>query len=459
MSKRGAMRTPAELPALKGLPLIGSILEYRRDFLGMLRHLAELGDLSRFQIMGEQLILVNNPELLHQLLIEHGHKVNKSNDSIDASLPLAGHGLFNIEEKLHKQERKLLAADFTPKAIAQYSDLIIECVDEQIAGWQNGEEVAIGKAMVQLTVRIIGKIVLGVDLLHESESLWKVFTVAFERMRDYMAEILPVPLSFPLPGHVAYRKAVAELDSLIYRIIEEHRRGENTSHDVVNTLLRIQKEAPEGVSMTDQQIRDEVVTMLVAGHETTANSLSFAWAEMACNEAIYEKAVAEVDRAWGSRIPKAEELRSIPYITQVFFESLRKYPPFYILDRQNTEEITIGDCVMPKDTVILFSPYTLHHKASLYPDPERFDPERFNPENLAKLPRLAFIPFSEGPRVCLGKSLATLEASFILGRFLQKARFVSQAKSLPKPQPMITLRPDPAYTLTFQLRQPATVNA
>jgi cytochrome P450 len=446
------MQTLAQLPTLKGLPLVGSILEYRRDFLGLLRHVADQGDLATFKIMGEQLVLVNSPELLYQLLVEHGHKLNKSDDSLDASRPLAGHGLFNIEEKYHKQDRKLLAAEFTPKAVAQYGDLIIECVDDQLAGWQDGEEIPVGKAMVQLTVRLIGRIALGVDLLAESESLWKTFTVAFERMRDYMAEIVPLPLSFPTPSHNAYRKAVADLDALIYRLIEEHRRGDNTTDDVINRLLRVQAEGGEGVEMTDEQIRDEVVTMLVAGHETTANALSFAWAEMACNDEIYHKAVDQVDSVLEGRVPTPEDLKKLPYIGQIFHESLRKYPPFYILDRQNMEPIVLGDCEMPKDTIILFSPYTMHHTPAIYPDPERFDPDRFAPEKMSSIPRMGFIPFSGGHRVCLGKALATMEASLIMVRFLQKVRLVSRDKKLPKPQPMITLRPDPSFRLWLARR-------
>lgn len=191
------MRTPKDLPALKGLPVIGSILEYRRDFLGLLKHVAQVGDLATFKIMGERFIMVNSPELLQELLVTHGHKLNKSQDSVDVLAPLGGHGLFNIEEKFFKQDRKLLAADFTPKAVEHYADLIVACVDDQLAAWEDGEEVAIGKAMVQLTVRIIGKVALGVDLLQESETLWETFTVAFDCMRDYMKEMLPLPRLFP----------------------------------------------------------------------------------------------------------------------------------------------------------------------------------------------------------------------------------------------------------------------
>ena len=441
------MRTPDQLPLLKGLPLIGSLLEYRRDFLGLLMHVAQLGPLSRFYVVGERLVFVNSTELIQQLLVENGHKLNKSHDSMDASMPLAGHGLFFVEEGHHKAERRLLAADFTPKAVTQYSALILECVDDMLAEWKDGQEIPIGKAMVQLTVRIIGKICLGVDLLAESESLWSTFTVAFECMRDYMTELVPLPLSFPTPSHLAYRKAVADLDKLIYRIIEEHRRGENTSHDVINTLLRVQAEAPEGINMTDKQIRDEVVTMLVAGHETTANALSFAWAEVACHEDIYQRAVQQVDEVLQGRAPTPADLKSLPYVTQIFMESMRKYPPLYVLDRENTDTITVGDCEMPAGTVILFSPYTVHHNPSIYPDPDRFDPDRFTSERMKGIPKMGFIPFSEGHRVCLGKSLAMMEAGLIMTRCLQKVRFVSPDKTTPKPLPMITLRPDPAYSL------------
>lgn len=446
------MISPAELPALKGMPILGSILEYRRDFLGLLKQVAAVDDLATFKILGEQLILVNSPELLHELLITHGHKLNKSEDSLDASRPLAGHGLFNIEEKYHKQDRKLLAADFTPRAVTHYGNLINECVDDQINEWTDGQEILVGKAMVQLTVRIIGKIALGVDLLHESENLWKVFTVAFERMRDYMAELVPLPLSFPTPSHLAYKRAVEELDKLIYQIIDQHKRGENDSDDVVNRLLRVQRDGGTDLEMTDQQVRDEVVTMLVAGHETTANALSFVWGNLVNNPEVYDKAREEVDRVLEGRAPTPDDLKNLPYIGQLFHESLRKYPPFYILDRQNMEPITLGNCAIPADSIILFSPYTMHRREDIYPDPEEFRPERFSEENRGAIPKMGFIPFSAGHRICLGKALATMEASLILTRFIQRLKFESVTAGPPEPQPMITLRPDPSYRLSLALR-------
>lgn len=446
------MKTPAQLPALKGAPLLGSIMEYRRDFLGLLKHVAAVGDLATFKVLGEQLILVNSPELLHELLVVNGHKLNKSEDSLDASRPLFGHGLFNIEEKYHKQDRKLLAADFTPSAVSHYGKLIMECVDEQIDDWSDGETVLVGKSTMQLTVRIIGKIALGVDLLHESENLWKVFTVVIERMRDYLAELVPLPLSFPTPSHLSYKKAIADLDKLIYEIIDHHKRGDITSDDVVNRLLRVQREGGMELAMTDEQVRDEVVTMLLAGHETTANALGFIWGNLVSHPEIYEKAREEVDRVLEGRTPTPEDLKNLPYIGQLFHESLRKYPPFYILDRQNMEPITLGDCEIPANSIILFSPYTLHRREDIYPDPEEFLPERFSAENRDAIPKMGFIPFGGGHRICLGKSLATMEASLILTRFIQRVKFEAVTEGPPQAQPMITLRPDPSYQLSLSLR-------
>ena len=446
------MITPAQLPALKSAPLIGSILEYRRDFLGLLKRIAAVGDISTFKIMGEQLIFVNSPELIQELLVTNGHKLNKSNDSMDAALPLAGHGLFTIEEKYHKQDRKLLAADFTPKAVSQYGAMINECVDDLIDSWHDGQKVHIGKEMVQLTVRMIGRISLGVDLLEESEKLWSVFSVAFEEMRNYMRELLPIPLSFPTPHHLAYQRAAAELDKLIYEIIEQHKRGDNTTDDVINRLLRVQKEGAGDLEMTDQQIRDEVVTLLVAGHETTANALSFLWGNLVCRPELYDKAIKEVDEVLEGRPATPEDLDKLPYIAQLFHEVLRKYPPLYVLDRQNTEPITLGDCEIPTNSIILFAPYTLHRREEIYPDPEEFRPDRFSPENRGNIPRMGFLPFSAGHRVCLGKSLATLEATLILVRFMQRLRFEGVTSEPPAPQPLITLRPDPAYQLSVALR-------
>lgn len=204
--------------------------------------------------------------------------------------------------------------------------------------------------------------------------------------------------------------------------------------------------------MTDQQIRDEVVTLLVAGHETTANALTFAWGNIACDDAIYRKAREEVDEVLGSRAPTPEDIKNLPYIGQIFHESLRKYPPLYILDRQTFEPIVLGDCEIPTNTKVLFAPYTVHRREEIYPDPERFDPERFAEGRMKDIPRMGFIPFSGGHRVCIGRPLALMEAVLIMARILQKVKLETLGGGPPAAEPLVTLRPDPSYRLSLVRR-------
>lgn len=444
------MSTPKELPTIPGLPLIGNILEYHHDLLGLFTKMAAHGDMAACKVVGQRLILVNSPALVHELLIDHAHQVQKSDEFMDAADPLVGHGLLTIKEADHKRERGLVASAFTPKAIEAYQDVVLECAEDFQKELKSGDEILIGREMMRVTLRIIGKIIFGVDLAGESAKLWQTFTVALSAMHQQLSALIPLPLSIPTPAHLAYKKAAADLDAIIYEIIAEHRRHPERD-DLLARLLKAQSE-DDGGFLTDKQIRDEINTMLIAGHETTANALALTWIELAHNPELYARARQEVDEVLQGQPCTAAGVKKLTFLNQVWSEGLRKYPPVYVTDRQALEPFTLGGCELPKDEILIVCPYTLHRRPDVFPDPERFDPERFSAERAAKLPKSSYIPFGEGHRVCVGRWLATMEAVILLADWIQNFTFEPTRPEIPKVDPVLTLRPDPTYKLKVNRR-------
>lgn len=440
------MPTLRDLTPIPGLPVIGSLLDYHRDALGLFTQMAAHGDLTTCSLMGQRLTLVNSPALVHSLLVEHGHKVQKSDEFMDAADLLVGHGLVTISEADHKRERGLVASAFTPAATESYADLVNRIADLSQQSFKDNDEIVLGREMMRITLRIIGQILFGVDLEGASARLWNTFTVALEAMHKQMSALIPLPVSVPTPGHLAYRRATADLDEIIFEVIKEHRQNLGQRDDLLARLLKAQSE-DDGGFLTDKQIRDELNTMLIAGHETTANALAFTWSHIAHDPEIYARLRKEVTEVLGGRPATPALIKTMPYLNQIWSEALRLYPPVYVTDRQALAPFTLGGYEVAKGDLMVVCPYTLHRRAEVFEDPTRFDPDRFTPEKTASLPKGAYIPFGEGHRVCIGRWLATMEALLMICCWVQHFTFEPTQAHPARAEAVLTLRPDPRFTL------------
>jgi cytochrome P450 len=386
-------------------------------------------------------LLLNEPSLIGKVLVEQGHTFEKSPMLRRHLRPILGDGLLTVENAPHTHNRKLIAPAFQHRRIATYADVMVEYTERTQARWADHQTIDIAHEMMQLTLWIVGKTLFDADVIKEAEAIGTALTEIQHYGNAVANSVIDIPFRWPLPRNQRTKRALARLHTTINTMIEA-RRASGTDHgDVLSMLLHAQDEET-GHGMPDHQIRDEALTLFLAGHETTAVALAWTWYVLMQHPQVYQRVRDEVGHVLGDqRAPTMEDLTQLPYTLQVFKEALRLYPPVYFLARSATQPITLGTYQVPVERSVLISPYTLHRRPDIYPDPERFDPDRWTPENEAKLPRYAYLPFSAGARNCIGSHFAMMEAHLILATLVQRVTFDLVPGQRIVPEPLITLRP------------------
>ncbi|HEX9067410.1 MAG TPA: cytochrome P450 [Ktedonobacterales bacterium] len=430
----------SSIPHIKGMPFLGNLSEFRSERLDLLTRVAqECGDIGAFGIGPRTVYLANSPELAKAVYVDHAYDFEKTANLRVHTRRLLGNGLLTSEMEFHKKQRKLVAPALSYKRVIGYADVMAAYGERLHMTWTDGETVDVGQEMMRLTLGIVGKTLFDADVLEEADELGEALTVAMRQANASFGSLVHLPQDWPTPRNRRAKEAAERLDETIYRIIAQHRASGEDKGDLLSMLLASQDE--DGSFMSDQQVRDESMTLFLAGHETTANALAWAWYLLSRNPEIYARLRAEVDAVLAGRTPTHADLASLPYSLQVFKEALRIYPPAYLTGRVTVREVEIEGYTLPVDTVVLVSPYTMHRRPDLFPEPERFDPERFSAENEAKLPKHAFIPFGGGPRICIGNHFALMEGQILLATLAQRVRFDLAPGQEVEPEPLITLRP------------------
>jgi cytochrome P450 len=295
--------------------------------------------------------------------------------------------------------------------------------------------------MTRLTFQIVGRSLFGVDLSDDTGRVSRSFTYA----NQYIAELTSRPFSpllirLPSPGNRRLRAAIKELDEVVYKIIDERRRRGQETGDLLSMLMSARDE-DTGEAMDDAQVRDEVMTLMLAGHETTANALTWTWYLLSQNPAAEVKLHEELRRVLAGRSPTFEDLPGLKYTRMVIEEALRLYPPAYVISRLTGSADRVGYYHLPAGSSLLLSPYLTHRHPDFWPDPEKFDPERFNPDQPSDRPRYAYLPFGGGPRQCIGNTFAMTEAQLVLATMAQRVRLSLVHGHPVEFEPLITLRP------------------
>lgn len=431
--------------------LDGHAAEFRRTRGDLFNRMhRENGDVSRLRFFSVNAVSITSPELIHDVFVEKARLFEKSLALRMAFYPLAGKGLFTSEGELWRRQRKLMAPLFYPAAVRGYATMMNDVISRYLDTWEDGQIIDAGREMTRITMAVVGKVLFDSDTFDDADELGAAIQVMFEHLTQQGAsaalilratlgvqllELGQLPpwadklrgetidwLSRPIPWPTAARRrlfaAIATLDRCVQDMIDERRRAASDRNDLLTRLLRARDE-DDGAVMTDRQIRDEAVTLFVAGHETTATSTTWALHFLSRNPGVYRRWKQEV-AGLGGRLPSPDDAPNLLYTTGVFKEALRLYPPAFLLDRVSMEDVDVGDYHIPRHTPIFVCPYSLHRRPELWPDPERFDPDRFTPEAEARRPRLAWLPFGAGPRVCIGASFATLEAQLLLARIAQR---------------------------------------
>ncbi len=424
------------VPTLPGLPFLGNVLRFRRDRLALHDDAALVGPIVRLQLLHVPVYVVTDAEVMHEVLVEKAAKVKKT-AGIQFLEPLLGAGLLNAEGDVHKRHRKLLAPAFAPKRLAAYAETMIDETRTQIAKWRPNQQVDLAHEMMELTLAIAGKTMFGANVRGEAATVSSALEMAMRATIASITSPMQVGYNWPLPRHLMMKRAVKMLDEIVYGLIAEGRKRGTDRGDVLSAMLLSQDE--EG-GLDDRQIRDEVMTLLLAGHETTANALTWTWYHLGRNAGARARLEEEVARVLGDRPVTPEDLPNMPWTAAVLDEAMRLHPPAYITGRETMEPLTIGGHQFPTRSILLLNIRGVHRRGDYYPAPLAFKPERFLPEQKKARPRHHYMPFGAGPRVCIGQHFALLEAQLCLATMVQRAR-IHPIVSTVTPEPLITLRP------------------
>ena len=384
------------------------------------------------------MLFINAPELVQQVMVEQVAAFDKGFAIHNALRPVVPNGLFSSEGDLHRHQRKLIAPLFTPRQIAFYADTITTYTEAWCTQWTAGTITDISQQMHQLTMSIIGKILFDVADFSAEDDLGAAIQIALEHIIYAILHFLPVPLWWPTAQNRRTRPAIRLIHRRMQAMIENQRRGSG-SPDTLLSLL-IQAQDTEGTAMTDAQIRDEALTLFVAGHDTTANALAWCFSLLTTHPAVYSQVQQELDSVLQGRTPTYIDLPRLPYTLQVIKETMRLYPPGWLLNRRSLCAQEVGGYQLAKGQLVMISIYTMHRRADYFPHPDQFDPARFTPEREKQLPRHAYMPFGAGPRVCVGNHLALMEAQLILATVLQRMDLSQIPGQHVVPEASMTLR-------------------
>ncbi len=445
------------IPGPGGYPLLTVWPKVWWNPLGFFMEMARrYGDVVCLESGAQPTYLLSHPAHVQYILQDNYRNYRKY---IDMFKPLLGEGLATSEGDFWLRQRRLMQPAFHRHRIAALVPAMTETTAAMLERWQSvarrGEPLDIGAEMMRLTLSIIVKTMLGAEASDEAEArvVARALNITLEHLHRRAWALIKLPEHWPTLGNRRFRRSVDTLDKIVYRIIDEHRRQEDTS-DLLSMLL-LARDEETGEGMSDQQLRDEVMTAFTAGHETTANALAWTWYLLAHHPHVAARLQAELTTVLGGRPPTFRDLSNLNYTRQVIEEAMRLYPPLWITGRLSLAEDEIDGYSIPAEADILLCPYVTHRHPAFWEQPEVFDPDRFRPERSAGRPRYAYFPFGGGPHQCIGNHFALIEAQVILAMVAQTYRLDLVPGQSIKPRPMIALKPHPRILMTLH-SQPVT---
>jgi cytochrome P450 len=430
----------APLPGPKSSPLGQLIYRPGRDPLAFFTHLARTyGDIVGFRMGGERLVLVNSPQHIKDILVTNNRVFTKGR-GLQRSKRLLGEGLLTSEDPTHLRQRRLMQPAFHRERIAAYGETMVAYAERQRDRWRDGDTVDVAQDMMRLTLAIAGKTLFDLDVDAQAGEVRDALNAVMDSFWLTMLPFADVLEKLPVPPLRRAKAARARLDSIIYSMIAERRANPHGDRgDLLSMLLAAQDEE-SGARMTDRQVRDEAMTIFLAGHETTANALTWTWYLVSTAPEVEARLHAEVGGVLGGRLPTVADIGALSYVERVVTESMRLYPPAWIIGRRARQDYPIGEFVVPARSILAMSPYVLQRDARYFPDPERFNPDRWTPEFRAALPPFAYFPFGGGPRRCIGDQFAWMELVLVVATIAQRWRLALVPGHPVEPQALVTLR-------------------
>lgn len=429
-------------PRLPGLPVLGSLLDVQRDMIQVFERAARLGDLVELGFPGRRGFLVVHPDQVKQVLVDEHAKFGKNTAGYKALRVALGQGLVTSQGEFWRRQRRIAQPAFHHQRIVGFAGIMAEACEVMLARWRalpDGAVVDVDAELMAVTLRIVGQALMSVDLSDETGDVAAAMTVVLRGTVHRLLHPLSPPLWVPTPRNRQLNEALARLNHLVRSLITQRRQHGGEHGDLLDMLMTARDEET-GEGMTDEQLRDEVLTMVSAGHETTANALTWTLHLLAGAPEAEARLHAEVDDVLGGRIPTLEDLPRLVYTEAVVKESLRIMPPVWMLARSVEAPVTIlGHELTGPNTMVFLSPWVTQRDPRFWQDPLRFYPERFLAAEQG--PKYAYFPFAGGPRVCIGNAFAMMEAKLLLASMVRSHRLATLPGHPVEPEPTITLRP------------------
>ena len=434
------------------IPLSG-LLAYRKGPLPFFQNLAaQYGDISYFRLGPQQAFFLNHPDFIKDVLVTNHQNFIKGL-ALQRAKRLLGEGLLTSEGEFHRRQKRLAQPAFHRARVASYAAIMTDYAKRAREQWADGNTLDMSEEMMRLTLGIVGKTLFDADVVSDAKEVGEAMTVVMDLFNTITIPFFELLQKLPLPQLRRFDTARAKLDTIIYRLIEERRRSGEDRGDLLSMLLLAQDTEGDGGEMTDEQLRDEVMTIFLAGHETTANALTWTWYLLSQNPEAEARLHAEIDRVLEGRLPAFEDVAQLKYTEMVLAESMRLFPPAWAIGRLALEEIEIGGYVVPRKSLVLMSQYVMHHDPRYFAEPLRFDPERWTPEARESRPQFSYFPFGGGPRRCIGEGFAWMEGILLIATIAQQWKMRLAPNHPVALKPVITLRPKHGMRMTVISRQ------
>lgn len=444
--------TIARPPGPKNPPVIGHLYSFRSDPLGFLKKAAhEYGDLVYFRVMRQHLHLVNHPDYVREVLVTNQGNFVKSR-ALQRAKVLLGEGLLTSEGQHHLRQRRLVQPAFHRERLARYAAAISDIATHWRERWQAGNALDVSTEMPQLTLSIVARTLFSADVQSEASEIGAAMTTVLEMFRMLLMPFAEYMEKLPLPHVKRFEKARARLDATIYGLIRERRESGYDTGDLLSMLLLAQDDQTASEKMTDEQVRDEALTLFLAGHETTANALTWTWYLLSQHPDVEQRLHQEIDAVLGGRAPEFDDVPNLRYAEMILAEALRLYPPAWAIGRKALGPFSLGGIEIPAQSICILCPYLVHRDARWFPEPERFDPERWTAEARESRPKFSYFPFGGGARVCIGERFAWMEGVLVMAAIAQKWRMRLAPGQDVKPMPLITLRVKNGLRMIPELR-------
>ncbi len=440
-------------PGPKGNLILGVMSEFNRDTLGFIERCRDYGDVVRMRFLYLTVHFIYNPDHIEYILSTNARNFIKSRSLRSPFFQrLVGNGLLTSEGEVWKRQRRLAQPAFHRQRISSYGDVMVEYAKRMISAWNNGEVRDIHRDMMRLTLEIVVKTLFNADVSGDADKVGRVLAQMVKPFASQATLKWILDNRLPTPTHRRFNEAAREIDEIVFRIIAERRSSGSDQGDLLSMLLAAHDE--DGSQMSDRQLRDEVMTLFLAGHETTALTLSWAWYLLARSPDIEKKFHTELDEVLGSRSPAVSDMARLKYTEMIAKESMRLYPPAYGVGREAIQEFELGGYRVPAKSQLFMFQWVTQRDPRFFTEPERFYPDRWTEDFNNTLPKYAYFPFGGGPRACIGNYFAMMEIVLLLATIGQRFRFSLLPEHPVTLMPAMSLRPKDGIRVRIEKRRP-----